>query len=238
MQTSPQIVEVPPLTYKETMKGIEVSRNAFFHAVSSRLNLQRVAAPLFIPGGTGYQDTLFKTDALIKFEHRQIPGAHFETLHSLAKWKRHILTTHEYEAGTGIYCEGHYVRGHEPELDQTHSIYVLQFDWEQTLRKEDRTLDYLKQTVTKIYEGLKEVEEAVVRQFPQFKRELPENIVFVHSEDLEHRFPDLTSKEREVAITKEHGAVFLIGIGHPLPKSGSPHDDRAADYDDWWTANG
>ncbi len=167
-----------------------------------------------------------------------MPGVSFETLHSLAKWKRHILTAHNFEPYTGIYAEGHYVRGHEPDLDPIHSLYVLQFDWEQTIKKEDRNLEYLRSTVEKIYAGLREVEDKVLEQYPQLGRELPERITFIHSEELEKLYPDLTPKEREIAITKEHRAVFLIGIGHPLPNSGQPHDDRAADYDDWHTVNG
>ncbi len=209
------------LEYKHLMKALDATRSKFFKAIQSRLNLIRVQAPLFIPAGTGLQDTLFKTESKIKFEHHQIEGTHLETLHSLAKWKRHILTTHEFQPQSGIWAKGHYVRGHEPELDATHSIYVLQFDWEQTIRKEDRHLGYLKETVEKIYDGLKEVEEEIARQFPDIlSKQLPEQIKFIHSEDLEAMYPELSSKEREIAITKKHGAVFLIGIGHPLPLSG------------------
>lgn len=133
--------------------------------------------------------------------------------------------------------EGHYVRGFEPYLDETHSLYVLQYDWEMTIKKEDRTLDFLKATVKKIYDGLIQVETDVAKQFPgQIKKELPPTITFIHSEELEKRFPGLTPREREIEITREHKAVFIIGIGHPLPTSGKPHDERAADYDDWWTA--
>lgn len=151
------------IDYKYTMKAIDYCRKNFFEAISSRLNLIRVAAPIFIPGGTGIQDTLFKTESKIKFTHDSVPGVHLETLHSLAKWKRHTLTEHSFDAGSGIWVEGHYVRGFEPELDETHSIYVLQFDWEQTIRKEDRTLDYLQGTVKKIFEGLRDVEGALVK---------------------------------------------------------------------------
>jgi aspartate--ammonia ligase len=112
------------------MEGIDLTRKTMFSALCRNLNLIRVSAPLFIPGGTGYQDTLFKTESKIRFEHPLIPGTHFETLHSLAKWKRHILTAHNFEPYSGLYAEGHYVRGHEPDLDLTHSLYVLQFDWE------------------------------------------------------------------------------------------------------------
>lgn len=202
------------------MRAIDLTRRTLFDSLGRNLNLIRVSAPLFIPGGTGYQDTLFKTESKIKFDHPQIPGVSFETLHSLAKWKRHILTTHHFEPHSGIYAEGHYVRGHEPDLDPIHSLYVLQFDWEQTIRKEDRNLEFLKSTVEKIFSGLKEVEDEVCRQFPQLGKELPESITFIHTEELEKLYPDHTPKEREIAITKEHKAVFLIGIGHPLPSSG------------------
>lgn len=115
------------------MRGIDICRSALFTALPAQLSLQRVAAPIFIPAGTGIQDTLFKTDSKIRFQHHQLPGIHLETLHSLAKWKRHIISKHRFEPHTGIYAEGHYVRGFEEDLDATHSIYVLQFDWEQAI---------------------------------------------------------------------------------------------------------
>ena len=221
------------------MKAISACRREFFQTLEDKLNLIRVQAPLFIPAGTGIQDTLFKTESKIKFDHKAVPGCHLETLHSLAKWKRHILTEYQIDSHSGIYVEGHYVRGYEPVLDETHSLYVLQFDWEMTITKEDRNLEFLKSTVTKIFESLRHVEKVMTTKFPdKIKAQLPEKISFVHSEELETRWPALTPKQREVAITKEHGAVFIIGIGHPLPGSGIPHDDRAADYDDWWTKNG
>jgi aspartate--ammonia ligase len=123
-------------------------------------------------------------------------------------------------------------------LDETHSIYVLQFDWEMTINKLDRNLQFLQQTVKKIYDGLQSVEGEMAKLYPdRIKVELPEDITFIHSEELEKRYPTLSPRDREIAITKEHGAVFVIGIGHPLPGSGLPHDERAADYDDWWTLN-
>lgn len=125
------------------MKAIEFTRKHFFDALCDKLNLIKVVAPIFIPSGTGIQDTLFKTESKIKFDHHLIPGVTLETLHSLAKWKRHILTEHKFEPHSGIYAEGHYLRGHEPELDPTHSLYVLQFDWEMTINKEDRNLEFL-----------------------------------------------------------------------------------------------
>lgn len=130
-------------SYKQTMIAIDLCKKKFFEAISSKLNLIRVVAPMFIPGGTGIQDTLYKTESKIKFEHDVIPGQHFETLHSLAKWKRHVLTDYDFKPYEGIYVEGHYVRGYEPILDETHSIYVLQLDWEMTIRKEDRKLEFL-----------------------------------------------------------------------------------------------
>ena len=141
------------------MRGIDSCRRKFFDALATRLNLIRVAAPIFIPGGTGIQDTLFKTEAKVKFGHDCLPGVHLETLHSLAKWKRNNLTVHHFEPYSGIYVEGHYVRGFEPSLDETHSIYVLQFDWEMTITKADRNLEFLQSTVKKIYEGLLQVED-------------------------------------------------------------------------------
>lgn len=148
------------------MRAIDYCRKKLFDQLSTRLNLIRVVAPLFIPGGTGIQDTLFKTDSKIRFTHDQVPGLHLETLHSLAKWKRNTLTEHNFDVHSGIYVEGHYVRGFEPQLDETHSIYVLQFDWEMTINKEDRNVEFLEATVRKIYEGLVNVEKEMAKQFP------------------------------------------------------------------------
>lgn len=157
----------------------------------------------------------------------------------MAKWKRHILSEHKIAPYEGIYVEGHYVRGYEPTLDETHSLYVLQFDWEKVITEDNRNLSYLQETVRKIYTALKNIEKSLTQAFPgQLSVKLPESISFVHSEELEARYPGLTPKEREIEITRQLKAVFIIGIGHPLPASGVPHDDRAADYDDWWTANG
>ena len=133
--------------YRATMKSIDLCRRTLFASLSTHLNLERVQAPLFIPAGTGLQDTLFKTDSKIRFDHDELPSCKLETLHSLAKWKRHTLTMQGFEPHSGLYVEGHYVRGHEPRLDETHSIYVLQFDWEMTISKSDRTLAFLKDTV-------------------------------------------------------------------------------------------
>ena len=139
-----------------------------------------------------------------------------------------------------MYVEGHYIRSHEPVLDAMHSLYILQYDWEMAIKKEDRNLQFLKEIVRKIYDGLVKVEKTIVSKYPDVlgRCQLPDAITFMHSEDLESMYPKLTPREREQKITEQYKAVFIIGIGHPLPQSGQPHDDRAADYDDWWSANG
>ncbi|CDW71286.1 aspartate--ammonia ligase [Stylonychia lemnae] len=179
-----------------------------FDSLSTKLNLIRVQAPLFIPAGTGFQDIRLSENnkmAQINFQYFQLPGVHLEIFHSLAKRRRQILSLHEFEPYSGIYAEGHFMRVIEPEVTPTHSF-------------------------------LKQVEENLAKRYPnQIDRQLPENISFIHSQELEEQFPGITPKDREVAITKELGAVFLIGIGHPLPQSGQPHSKRNSDYDDWWT---
>ncbi|CDW83878.1 aspartate--ammonia ligase [Stylonychia lemnae] len=143
-----------------------------------------------------------------------------------------------FEPYSGIYTEGHFIRAYEPELTATHSLYVTQLEWEQTILIKDRNIEYLQSTVRKIFTSLKKVEEELVKRYSaQLQCQLPDQIQFIHSEELEERFPKLTPREREISITKEFGAVFIIGIGYPLPKSGQPHGDRNPDQDDWSTQN-
>ncbi|SPZ22482.1 Aspartate--ammonia ligase [Providencia rettgeri] len=166
---------------------------------------------------------------------KSIPGATFEVVHSLAKWKRKTLGRFGFSKGQGLYTHMKALRPDEDRLTPIHSVYVDQWDWEKVMADEERTLPYLKQTVGKIYKAIKETEAAVSKEFG-LAPFLPDQIHFIHSEELLQRYPDLDAKGRERAIAKELGAVFLIGIGGKL-SSGESHDVRAPDYDDWTTKN-
>ncbi len=221
------------LTLKQTEKAIKMIKDFFELNLAAELKLRRVSAPLFVQKGTGINDDLNGTERAVKFPIKDMDETEAEIVHSLAKWKRMMLADYEIANSYGLYTDMNALRPDE-ELDNLHSIYVDQWDWEKILMPEDRTLDYLKDIVNRIYAVMKRTEFIVYENHPEIIPILPEKIHFVHAEELEAAYPDLTSKERENIITKEHGAVFIIGIGHDLP-SGEPHDGRAPDYDDWST---
>jgi aspartate--ammonia ligase len=220
------------LDFFETERGIKLIKDTFERKLAEKLWLQRVTAPRFLVTGTGLQDDLAGTQVPVSFTTR-FASSPVEVVHSLAKWKRMTLGKQGFKPGTGLYTDMDAIRKDE-EVDDIHSIYVDQWDWERVMLPEERTLGFLKDTVRKIYSAMLETEEVVGKDFPVLKRTLPQSITFIHAEELEERFPKLSPKEREDRIAQEFGAVFLIGIGHPL-KSGKPHDLRAADYDDWVT---
>lgn len=220
------------LDFFETQKGIKLVKDTFEKKLSKKLKLIRVTAPRFLVSGTGLQDDLAGTQKPVSFRTKFL-DEEIEIVHSLAKWKRQTLGKHKFKMHTGLYTDMDAIRKDE-YVDETHSIYVDQWDWELIIRKEDRKIRFLKKIVKKIYAAIVDTEAAVHREFPQIKRRLPKKIFFIHTQTLEKMFPELTSKEREDAITKKYGAVFIIGIGHEL-ESGKPHDLRAADYDDWIT---
>ncbi|MDE5712696.1 MAG: aspartate--ammonia ligase, partial [Muribaculaceae bacterium] len=171
----------------------------------------------------------------VSFPVKALDDHKAEVVHSLAKWKRVKLGAYDIAPGYGLYTDMNAIRADE-ELDNLHSLYVDQWDWEKTIKEEDRNLSYLKETVCKIYLAMKETEHKVFERFPHITPRLPEKITFIHSEELRRMYPDLSPSERESRITKEYGAVFLIGIGAPLG-DGKPHDGRAPDYDDWISEN-
>lgn len=223
----------PKLTWIELEQAIKKVKRTFQEELSSRLSLQRVTAPLFVLSGTGLNDNLSGVERPVSFPIPAMDGRTAEIVHSLAKWKRIKLGAYNIAPGKGLYTDMNAIRADE-ELDNTHSLYVDQWDWEQTINDEDRTLDYLKAVVEDIYQALKSTENMVHEIYPQIKPVLPEKIFFIHSEDLLRKFPNLSSKERENKITEEYGAVFLIGIGGEL-SDGQSHDSRSPDYDDWST---
>lgn len=220
------------LNLKDTETGIKLINDNFEKKLAEKLGLQRVTAPLFLPKGTGLQDDLAGTQNPVQFK-TEFSDKTIEMLHSLAKWKRYALKKYGFKKATGLYTDMNAIRKDE-DVDDLHSIYVDQWDWEFIISKNQKNLNFLKKTVKKIYRAIFETEKIVNKQFPKLKPQLPEKITFIHAEDLENRHPNLTPEQREDEIAKKHGAVFVIGIGYPL-KSGRPHDLRAADYDDWTT---
>ncbi|MFA6461657.1 MAG: aspartate--ammonia ligase [Candidatus Woesearchaeota archaeon] len=222
----------PKLDFKQTEIAIKLVKDMFEKKLAKKLSLLRVSAPKFLKVGKGLQDDLAGTQIPVSFQTK-FTSEKIEVVHSLAKWKRYSLWKYGFKEGTGLYTDMDAIRKDE-DVDPIHSIYVDQWDWERVMSKEERTIPFLKGIVRKIYSAILETEKEVEKRFPGVKSRLPKEIKFVHAQDLEEEFPKLSSKERETAIAKRYGAVFLIGIGHPL-KSGKPHDLRAADYDDWWT---
>ncbi|MBV7693534.1 aspartate--ammonia ligase [Limnobaculum sp. M2-1] len=201
--------------------------------LEQKLGLVEIQAPILSRVGDGTQDNLSGCEKAVQVKVKAIPGATFEVVHSLAKWKRQTLGRFGFVPGEGIYTNMKALRPDEDRLSPIHSVYVDQWDWERVMSDSERNTDYLKQTVRSIYSAIKETEAAVAKEFG-YKPFLAAEIKFIHSEELLQRYPDLDAKGRERAIAKEFGAVFLIGIGGKL-SHGEAHDMRAPDYDDWTT---
>ena len=220
---------------ENTEKAIKAVKNMFQDNLSAQLALLRVTAPMVVMTGTGINDDLNGVERPVRFPVKDMGERQAEVVHSLAKWKRLKLAELGTAPGRGIYTDMNALRPDE-ELDNIHSIYVDQWDWERVIRPEDRNLDFLKKMVRRIYEAIKVTENKLYVEFPQITPSLPEDIYFIHSEELLQMYPGLTPKERENEIVRRYGAVFIIGIGGEL-SDGSVHDGRAADYDDWSTPN-
>lgn len=218
------------LSLMETEVAIKVLKDKFEKELSRKLNLTRVSAPLFVKKSTGLNDDLNGIERPVGFDMLDT-GYYAEIVQSLAKWKRMALGNYGIEVGKGIYTDMNAVRRDE-ELDNIHSIYVDQWDWEKVIAREDRTIDTLMNIVKDIYEVFKITSYKMNYEFPQIATELPKEIFFITSQDLLDRYPDKTPKEREYAIAKEYGAVFIMQIGKLLSNN-EMHDGRAADYDDW-----
>lgn len=219
------------LSLIETEIAIKKVKDFFETKLAETLNLTRVSAPLFLENASGLNDNLNGVERPVNFDILAIENSNIEIVHSLAKWKRFALHRYKFEAGSGLYTDMNAIRRDE-ELDNIHSIYVDQWDWEKVITKEDRNLETLKDTVRKIFSVFKATEDFVSSEYPSIEKILPKDITFITSQELEDMYPSLTSKERENAITKEHKAVFILGIGDEL-KSGEKHDGRSPDYDDW-----
>ena len=223
----------PLLDIHQNELAIKMVKGFFQENLATGLKLHRTTGPLFVLEGTGINDDLNGTERAVKFPIRDMGDQRAEVVHSLAKWKRLILADHHIEPGYGIYTDMNAIRADE-ELDNTHSLYVDQWDWERVITPEERTLAFLKKVVKRIYSAMLRTEFLVCEQYPQIHPILVDDIYFIHAEELRRRFPDCTPKEREDLITKEKGSVFIIGIGGPLG-DGKPHDMRAPDYDDYST---
>ncbi|MCH5294697.1 MAG: aspartate--ammonia ligase [Treponema sp.] len=223
----------PLLNEKETEKAIEMVKNFFQLTLSTELNLTRVTAPLFVRSGLGINDDLNGTERPVRFPVKDMGEAQLEIVHSLAKWKRMKVSEMGLKPGFGIYTDMNAIRADE-ELDNLHSLYVDQWDWELCINESDRNTAYLKETVRKVYRSLKRTEFYIYDRYESIPPVLPEEITFLYADDLQREFPELTPKERETEACKKYGAVFIIGIGGKLP-DGSIHDGRAPDYDDWIT---
>lgn len=221
------------LDMKQTERGIKQIKDFFQQNLSTELRLRRVTAPLFVLKGLGINDDLNGVERPVGFPIKDLGDAEAEVVHSLAKWKRLTLAEYNIQPGHGIYTDMNAIRADE-ELDNLHSLYVDQWDWEAVITVEQRTLSFLKNVVERIYAALLRTEYLTCETYPQLKPFLPEQIHFIHSEELLRQYPHLSPKQREDAICDKCGAVFIIGIGSTL-SNGEKHDGRAPDYDDWST---
>jgi aspartate--ammonia ligase len=221
------------LDVNQTEQAIKLVKDFFQLNLASELRLRRVTAPLFVKKGTGINDDLNGIERPVSFPMKEMNDQMAEIVQSLAKWKRMALADLEMPVGYGIYTDMNAIRPDE-ELTNIHSLYVDQWDWERVIRPEDRNIDFLKKIVRQIYSAVVRTENLVHDYYPGISPLLPDEITFIHAEDLAAEYPKLTSKEREDIVAKEYGAVFIVGIGSIMP-NGEIHDGRAPDYDDWVT---
>lgn len=221
----------PYLNIRETEVAIKMIKDYFETRLAEELNLTRVSAPLFVRPETGLNDNLNGVERPVAFDVKGIGSKEVEIVHSLAKWKRMALQKYGFGEGEGLYTDMNAIRRDE-DLDNLHSVYVDQWDWEKIINKEDRNPENLKNTVKRIYKVFKDTEKYLCDVYPNLKAFLPEEISFITTQQLEDMYPNLTAKEREDAIAKAKGAVFIMEIGDTLA-SGTRHDGRAPDYDDW-----
>ncbi|MBQ6415738.1 aspartate--ammonia ligase [Butyrivibrio sp.] len=222
---------VSALDLHDTQVAIKTVKDFFQGMLSTRLNLQRVTAPLFVTPESGLNDNLNGVERPVSFDILHQDGRNAEIVHSLAKWKRYALKKYGFNVGEGLYTDMNAVRRDEVP-DNIHSIFVDQWDWEKVITKEDRNEEFLKETVRNVYKVLRKTEKFMSIQYDYIEEILPEEIFFITTQELEEMFPEYTPKEREYYISKAKGAVCIMKIGDLLP-SGERHDGRAPDYDDW-----
>ncbi|MBR3288235.1 MAG: aspartate--ammonia ligase [Lachnospiraceae bacterium] len=219
------------LSLHDTQVGIKTVKDYFQTSLAYELDLLRVSAPLFVDKNSGLNDNLNGVERPVAFDMMEDKSVEVEVVHSLAKWKRYALKRYGFKTYEGLYTDMVAIRRDE-ELDNIHSIYVDQWDWEKIIDKSDRNVEYLKDTVRHIYSALKKTEKYMAIQFDYIEEILPKDIFFITAEELLQKYPDKTPKEREYCIAKEHGAVFIMQVGKYL-SNGERHDGRAPDYDDW-----
>ena len=219
-----------PLSVYEMQRAIEFIKSNFQVNLSNALNLRRVSAPLFVDENSGLNDNLNGVERPVSFDIPDV-GTNAQVVHSLAKWKRLALKRYDFKVGKGLFTDMNAIRRDE-EVDNLHSIYVDQWDWEKVISAEDRNIAYLKRTVRDIVSAVSETSSALNVAFPSLHTKLPSEVFFITTQELEDLYPDLTPKQREDEICKKKGVVFLMQIGKIL-KSGIKHDGRAPDYDDW-----
>ena len=220
-----------PLNIRETENAITLVREIFEAELREKLNLERASAPLFVRADEGLNDDLSGKERAVSFDMLAIKNAHVQVVHSLAKWKRLSLKNYGYHHGEGIYTNMNAIRRDE-ELDNIHSVYVDQWDWEKVISEEERNVEFLKKTVDLIVSVIADVNDKVHQIYPVLKNKIKREVTYITSQELLDLYPHLSAKERENAFVKEHGTVFLMGIGDKL-SNGLPHDGRAPDYDDW-----
>ncbi len=222
----------PVLSVRETQEAIKYIRDTFQKEFGREMNLSRISAPLFVTKASGLNDNLNGFERPVSFDAQDLPNERLEVVHSLAKWKRHALKKYNFVHGEGLYTNMNAIRRDEL-LDNIHSMYVDQWDWEKVIDKEERTKETLEATVRNIFKIIKHMEHEVWYKYPQAVCHLADDVFFITSQELEDLYPELSVKERENKITEEKKCVFIEQIGHPLKRSGKPHDGRAPDYDDW-----
>ena len=223
------------LTLKETQKAIKLIKDTFQVTLSDALNLDRITAPIIVTSDSGINDDLNGVERKVTFDIKEIDNCSCEVVQSLAKWKRMALYRYGYEAGKGIYTDMNAIR-RDDDLDNIHSVFVDQWDWERIITKEERNVEFLKEIVRRIVRAIAFTCDRVKYRFPQVNTRISDNVYFITTQELEDMYPDMTGKERENEITKQFKTVFIMQIGNVL-KSGKKHDGRAPDYDDW-TLNG
>ena len=221
----------PAISLHDTQVGIKTIKDYFQTSLAYELDLLRVSAPAFVDSSSGLNDNLNGVERPVTFDLKEANDIEGEVVHSLAKWKRYALSRYGFKIGEGIYTDMVAIRRDE-ELDNIHSIYVDQWDWEKIIDKSDRNIEYLKDVVRHIYSAIKKTEKYMAIQFDYIEEILPKDIYFITSEELLQKYPKCTPKEREYKIAKAHGAVFIMQIGKYL-SNGERHDGRAPDYDDW-----
>ena len=222
----------PVLSVRETQEAIKYIRDTFQKEIGRELNLSRISAPLFVPRSSGLNDNLNGIERPVSFDIQEMPGDRIEVVQSLAKWKRVALKKYNFGIHEGLYTNMNAIRRDEL-LDNLHSVYVDQWDWEKIISKDERTMETLEETAREIFKVIKHMEHEVWYKYPQAVCHLADDVFFISSQELEDMYPDLSPKEREDKITKDKQCVFITQIGKPLKRSGRPHDGRAPDYDDW-----